>query len=749
MSLRGHSTMRKNLQICLLLLLFGCLNFACQNDRSADNANEVLGPTGDAESLVPSSRLEVVEEQFHGVTVRDPFRWLEADSDKEVIEWTRAQNTYARRVLDAMPERAIIHERLTKIFNVEGSTDIGFLRLTSNGSLFALRQNPDQQQRVLVVMSEDASPDNARIVADPTKFDASGNTAIDWYEPSHDGKLVAVSMSANGTEMGNLHVIDVETGESVDTVIERVSAATALGDIAWFPNNAGFYYTRYPRVGERAEADMLYHQQLWAHTLGDSVRDDVYVIGADFPRIAEIRANVDPTTGRLLVWVQDGDSGRFALHMRQPSGSWTQFSEFGDGHLQAEFGPNNRLYVLSHAGSPRGKILVTDAGHPDLENATEVVPESDGSIANSFYFRYSPTMLVSGDHLNIVYDTGGPSELQVFSLDGEPQYRPDTAPVSTVFGLEPAPGGGIYFCIISYVSDRQWFRFDPTTNSTSYLPISAASSELFDGVSVIRELATSKDGTKIPVNILIPRGIEMDGSNAIVVTGYGGYGMSLRPVPRPSSAFLLEHGVLFAEANLRGGGEFGAEWRKQGNLTNKQNVFDDFAAVLGHLVLRGYANPDRVAIIGASNGGLLMGATMVQNPDLVSAVVSHVGIYDMIRAETGPNGTFNIPEFGTVNDPYQFQALYAYSPFHNVRNDIDYPPILLTTGMNDMRVEPFQSRKFAARLQTARGNGGEVLLRISEDTGHGIGSPLNERINILTDSYAFIFSHLKIPVREM
>ena len=268
----------------------------------------------------------------------------------------------------------------------------------------------------------------------------------------------------------------------------------------------------------------------------------------------------------------------------------------------------------------------------------------------------------------------------------------------------------------------------------------------FADAEAVREMATSKDGTKVPVNILKRKDTKLDGSNPVMLSGYGGYGISLQPGMNPLSRIWLDMGGVVAVANLRGGGEFGEEWHRAGNLAKKQNVFDDFYAVAKHLVDAKYTNPQKLAIQGGSNGGLLMGAALVQHPEMYKAVVSHVGIYDMLRVETTPNGAFNVTEFGTVKDPEMFKALYAYSPFHNVKDGTAYPAVMFLTGANDPRVEPYNSRKMTARLQAAT-SGGVVMLRADANTGHGAGTPLEEEIDQAADVYAFVVKELGLTVK--
>jgi len=305
-------------------------------------------------------------------------------------------------------------------------------------------------------------------------------------------------------------------------------------------------------------------------------------------------------------------------------------------------------------------------------------------------------------------------------------------------------GDQIVFANSSFVDATSYFRFDARTNQTVKTNLTSKSPVDFSGIEVVREFATSKDGTRVLVNIIKPKSVKRDGSNPLVLNGYGGYGINLSPRFSPTRMVIFEQGVIYAVANLRGGGEYGENWHRQGNLTNKQNVFDDFAAVARHLIDRGYTSSEKLAILGGSNGGLLMGATMTQHPKLAKAMVSMVGIYDILRVELSPNGSFNIPEFGTVTNPDHFRALRAYSPYHNVRGGVAYPATLSITGANDPRVDPMQSRKMTARLQSASSGGPPVLLRTSANSGHGGDTALSERIEQSVDIYGFIFQQLGV-----
>jgi prolyl oligopeptidase len=314
-------------------------------------------------------------------------------------------------------------------------------------------------------------------------------------------------------------------------------------------------------------------------------------------------------------------------------------------------------------------VLRLSGTDPDLTKAMVVVPEGADTIVTDFYgFSSRDTVLPTAARLYVTYQLGGPSAIRCFALDGTPLPAPKQPEVASVGGLVPAGGDDVLFAVGSFTEPFAQHLYKAASNETTKLPLSSPPVVEFGDIRVVREFATSKDGTKVPVNILVPKGAKLDGSNPCLVTGYGGYGVNIEPGVHPAWRVLFDHGFVVAVANLRGGGEYGEEWHRAGALTNKQNVFDDFAAVLRHLIDRKYTSPAKLAIEGGSNGGLLVGATLTQHPELVKCVVAHVGIYDMLRVELSSNGAFNIPEFGTVKDLDQFKALHAYSPYHRVKD---------------------------------------------------------------------------------
>ena len=461
------------------------------------------------------------------------------------------------------------------------------------------------------------------------------------------------------------------------------------------------------------------------------------------PRIAEIALKSRDDGRYLLATVANGDGGEFALYLLGSDGHWTQLTSFTDQIKQGEFGKDDCLYLLSTKDAPHGKILrhsLTDPVAAVYDRRTPlpvIVPPTEAVIEN-----FCPT----ANGLYVQDLMGGPSQIRYLGGAGVRRV-PLKDPVSAVLEILPLKGDELLFDSVSYTAPYAWSEFNPATKKIRSTGLVGKSPADFSNVEVLREFATSKDGTKIPMNIIRPKKLKLDGENPTLLYGYGGYSISMTPGFSAARSLWLDHGGVYVVANLRGGGEFGEEWHKAGSLTHKQNVFDDFAACAQWLIDKKYTQSSKLAAEGGSNGGLLMGAFLTQHPNLVRVVVSHVGIYDSLRTELEPNGAFNVTEFGSVQDPDQFKALYAYSPYHHVADGVRYPSLLLLTGDNDGRVNPYNSRKFAARLQAASRDPfpSPVLLRTTSSAGHGIGSSLDERISQEADVYAFLFDQLEMP----
>ena len=678
----------------------------------------------------PVAAKRPVIDDYNGVKVTDDYRWLETFSDPEVRQWSSAQNARTRAYLDRLALRDSVRKRVSELYQGRSAR---FYALTARGgTLLAMESKPPKLQPFLVALRSAEDAASARTIVDPGALDSSGSTSIDFYVPSLDGALVAVCLSKGGSEDGSVAVFETATGKRLDDNIPRVNYPTGGGSVAWNADGTGFWYTRYPHAGERPEADLNFYQQVWFHRLGTPAGQDTYALGKEFPRIAEITLDTSDDGKFVLARMANGDGGEFLHYVLGAGGRWRQVTRLSDKISEAAFDPGDSLVLLSRKDAPMGKLLELAAPAFSLDQAKTVVSPGRSSIE---------TFLPVASRLYISYMAGGPSRL-VAKEAGKPETPIEILPVSAVYQLVRGPAGQLLFQNASYVSPPAWYTYDPASARVRKTALSETSLADFSDAEVVRQTAVSKDGTRVPMSILRRKGTKLDGSNPVLLTGYGGYGVSVSPAFAVRTRLWLDRGGVFVEANLRGGAEFGEPWHEQGRLTAKQNVFDDFIACAEYLVKAKYTIPDKLAIEGWSNGGLLMGAALTQRPDLFRAVVSHVGIYDMLRVERFPNGAFNVTEFGTVKEADQFRALYAYSPYHRVKDGIDYPAVLFLTGDNDGRVDPMNSRKMTARLQAATHSGRPVFLRTSAGSGHGFGTALDEQIEQETDVFTFLFDQL-------
>jgi len=705
------------------------------------NANRFLSLIGAASGLTvlnllaiepaPQAPKKPVSNEYHGMIVEDLYQWLENDDAPQVKAWSDAQNQRTRDYLDKLSDRVAIEKQLKEWY---AKTSPNYFSLVSRpGLLFAMKFQPPKQQPLLVTLHSADDLKSEKVVLDPNVLDTKGTTAIDWFVPSSDGERVAVSLSKGGSEDGTLHFYETATGKALPDTIQHVQYPTAGGSAAWNADGTGIYYTRFPRKGERADTDLDFYQQVYFHKLGTGDTEDTYSIGKDFPRIAEIELKASRDGRYILAAVANGDGGDFAHYLLGPGGSWNQVTHFSDQIKLARLGRDNTLYLLSRAGAPRGKILRLPLDTPELRKAVEIVPTDEPVIEQ---------IVLTADALYVGDVLGGPSQIRRFGLDGKNETIIPIPKISAVQEIVALDNNSLLFHNVSYTEPAAWFHWEEGKTEAVKTSLRSTSPVSFSDIEVTREFTTSKDGTKIPLNIIFRKGMKRDGQNPTLLYGYGGYGITMSPNFDFTRRLWFDRAGIYVVANIRGGGEFGEEWHKAGNLIKKQNVFDDFEDAAEYLIKQKYTNPKKLAIQGGSNGGLLMGAMITQHPDLMRAVVSSVGIYDMLRVELAPNGAFNVTEFGTVKNPDQFKALYTYSPYHHVVDGTKYPSILMLTGANDGRVAPYHSRKMIARLDEANKSDNPILLRTSSSAGHGIGTALSERIKQLADIYAFLFAQL-------
>jgi prolyl oligopeptidase len=678
----------------------------------------------------PPTAIRPVTETFHGVTVVDDYRWLEDDASPEVRRWIADQDALTRRYLDALAQRPAIAARVGALLR---TAPVQYDAFEYRRRLFALKRQPPKDQPMLVTLPASGDTRDEHVVLDLNILDPSGRTAIDFFRPSYDGRHVVVSLSINGSEDGTAYVFEAATGQRLADVIPGVMFPTAGGSVEWDAAGDGFYYTRYPQGDEQEPEDRHFFQQVYFHRLGTAAASDRYVIGREFPRIAEIALKGSRDGRYVLAVVRNGDGGEIAYHLRAPDGQWHEVAGFKDGVKQLGFGEDGKLYGMSVKDAPLGRIIAIPIARPSLAFAKVVIPEAK-IVAEG--------VVATRSRLYVTYRDGGPSVVHLYSLAGRFLRELPTQPVSSVAVVDRLDGDAVLISSMGFITPRSVARYEPGSNRLVPTGLNERYPFRFDDAAVVREFAISKDGTRVPVTIIFRKGMRRDGSNPALLYGYGGYGISMSPTFSPLRRLWLDYGGVYAVANVRGGGEYGEPWHLAGNLTKKQNAFDDFAACLQLLIDRGYTRPEKAAIMAGSNGGLLMGATLVQHPELLRAVVSRVGIYDPLRWELQPNGAFNVTEFGSVKDPDQFRALYAYSPYAHARAGVAYPAVLFTTGDNDGRVASYESRKMTARLQAATSSPNPILLRTDAAAGHGIGTALSTQIEQEADVYAFLVDQL-------
>ena len=708
----------------MLSLALSLLVFAAAL-RAADDSSATAAPS------VPKAKVDAVEDTIQGQRIADPYRWLEDANSPDTQAYVAQELAYTRSLLDPLPGREQLQRRLTQLLS------IGEIDAPQAGGpyYFYTRREGTQNQPVLLVREGFHGKDRALV--DVNQMAADGTVALDWWFPSDDGKFVAYGTSPSGSEVSTLRVIRTATGELLPDTIERTRAAS----VAWKLDNSGFFYTRYPKKGEVPEGQEVYHRHVFFHALGSDPTRDPLIFGdglgpEDWPNVGL------SNDGRwLLIGVSHGWSKAelYLADLQAPSSAPVRITE-GKDFLYGGEVYKGRLYITTNEDAPRFRVFVADAANPKREHWKEIIPQSDAVLNSASVF---------GGKLFARYEKNASSQLKLFQLDGKAIGDIPLPALGTVTGI-----GGRW--------DRKeaFFDFSSFTVPPSVYQVDLASnhSELWDKVDApgiepsayeVKQLwYSSKDGTKVPMFVFHKKGLALDGKNPTLLTGYGGFNVSNTPEFRGSRFVWLEHGGVFAVANLRGGAEFGEEWHRAGMLEKKQNVFDDFIAAGEYLIAEKYTDKDHLAIQGGSNGGLLMGAAFTQRPDLYRAVVCQVPLLDMLRYQNFQIAKLWIPEYGSADDPKQFQWLYAYSPYHHVKAGTEYPSILFMTADTDTRVDPMHAKKMAALMQAEAANGQSrerpILLRIDTKAGHGQGKPIAKQIEEQMDIYSYLFWQLGV-----
>jgi prolyl oligopeptidase len=698
------------------------MGMAFAEDGSSVNAAD--GP--------PKAKVEVVEDTVQGHRISDPYRWLEDADSPATQEFDRQELAYTRAILDPLPGRNRIHQELTQLLSIGniGTPQVG------GKYCFYMRREGSQNQAVLLVREGIHGKD--RVLVDVNLLSADGTVAMDWWAPSDDGKYVAYGTSPGGSEESTLRIIETASGKLLPDTIDRARHA----NLTWKKDNSGFYYGRTPKKGDVPAGEEVYHVKIFYHALGSDPEKDTLIFGdrlaaQDIP-VAQLADDEDRW---LLITVFEGYTKTEMYLQDLQAGTPPVEITSGKDFIYSGEILRGQLYILTNEDAPHYRVFRGDAGKPSRQFWHEIIPESDAILKN--------VVAIHGDLLGL-YEKNATSLLKIFSKDGQ------------LLSDVKLPGlGSITEIGGKWDSDQAFFGFQSFTVPPSIYSIDLKESKSPDlwvrveapsidpsAYEVNQVWFSSKDGTKVPMFVFHKKGLALNGRNPTVLTGYGGFNISLTPSFAGDRYLWLEHGGVFAVANLRGGAEFGEDWHRAGMLEKKQNVFDDFIAAAEYLIAQKYTDTDHLAIRGGSNGGLLMGAAFTQRPELFRAVVCAVPLLDMLRYQRFQIAKLWIPEYGTADDPKQFDWIYTYSPYHHVKAGTEYPAVLFMTAESDTRVDPMHAKKMAARMQAEAANGQSrerpILLRIEPKAGHGVGKPLTKQIEELTDVYSFLFWQLGV-----
>ncbi|MBN2218132.1 MAG: S9 family peptidase [Pirellulales bacterium] len=687
-------------------------------------------PTGAGEPsarfVYPKTRRGDVVDTYHGVRVPDPYRWLEQDirESKEVADWVAAQNQLTTEFLASIPERDAIRRRLAMLWNYPKYS----APVKVAGRYYYLKNDGLQNQNVLYVMdSLEAEP---RALIDPNHWSADGTVALAGIAPSDEGKYLAYGRAEAGSDWTTWRVMDVATGETLPDEVRW----TKFGKPSWTADGRGFFYGRYdePKPGETFQQLNLNHK-LFYHRIGASQADDVLVYQRpDHPDWSFIPAVTED--GRyLVVTVHRGTDQKYRILVRdleEPYAMPVELVGDFDNEYTLVGNDGSVLFFKTDLDAPRGRVVAIDLRQPEREQWLTILPEDQATLAD---------VNLVGNLFVAQYLLDVKSQVRVFTTDGRFVREVKLPAIGATSGFAGRrTDNETFYSFSSFTVPPTVYRYDLITG-TSVLFRRAEVKFNPDDYAVEQVFYRSKDGTRVPMFLAYRKGVKLDGTNPTLLYGYGGFGVSMQPEFRVSRLLWMEMGGVFAVANLRGGGEYGEAWHEAGKKLKKQNVFDDFIAAAEWLVDKKYTKPSRLAVLGGSNGGLLVGAVMTQRPDLFGACLPAVGVMDMLRFQKFTAGRYWVDDYGSSDDPREFEALLAYSPYHNVTQGTKYPPTLAATADTDDRVVPGHSFKFMAALQAAQADdAAPVLLRIESRAGHGGATPTSKQIELTADLYAFL-----------
>jgi prolyl oligopeptidase len=700
----------------------------------------------------PEARMGQNIDTYHGVEVADPYRWLEDPDGEETREWVDAQVALTSSWISQIPRRQWVKERLENLWNYER-----FSAPSKQGGRYFFRHNNGLQDHSVLYTSESLDG-KATMVLDPNKLSKDGTVSLALTSLSEDGSLMVYGTSDAGSDWVTIHIRDVLSGRDLTETLQWVKFSGA----SWTHDNNGFFYSRYPEPENKLES-VNENQKLYYHQIGTPQEQDRLIYESlENPKRGH-GAGVSESGDTLFIYGWEGTDDKNTLYTLDLTDENAEvvkvldafdasYSVLGDTTTSNEVSwlarllgakaeePEVRYWVHTNNDAPKGRIIALNPAKAEQENWVDIVPESDHVLRRAS---------MVGGHLIVSYLEDANSTVKVFDTDGSAVRDVNLPGIGTAYGF----GGRTddtetFYTFTGFTDPATIFRYNVATGVSQKWKSSTVDFEpdAFETKQVFYE---SKDGTRVPMFIMHKKGLSLDGTQPTVLYGYGGFNISLTPSFSLSRLIWMEMGGVYAIANLRGGGEYGEEWHKAGTKLNKQNVFDDFIAAAEHLIAEGYTRPDKLAINGGSNGGLLVGAAMTQRPDLFGAAIPAVGVLDMLRYHEFTIGWAWADDYGTSADSLEmFEYLKGYSPVHNLKPGVRYPTTMITTADHDDRVVPAHSYKFAATLQKAHEGENPVLIRIETRAGHGSGTPISKRIEQYADQYAFLVRALGMETEE-
>ena len=696
------------------------------------------------EQSPPIAPVKNVSDTLYGTVVNDPYRYMEDLSAPTVQTWMKAQNDFTRSILDRIPGHKELLDRIKTIDNAV-SARVFDVRKLPNGLYFYIKRLPTDNTFKLYV--REGLTGKETLLFDPqVQAKVTGEPhAINYFQPSWDGKYVAYGVSAGGSEDAVLHAIETSTGKEVGTPIDRAQ----FGGVSWLQDNRSFFYTRLQKLEPGADQTEKYQKgRVYLHTIGDDPDKDKVVFGLDVsPSVSIVASDIPfvstfPGCDYALGLIAHGTQNEVTLYVTpiatvgDKNASWKRVCDVED-EVTSSSASGNDLFLLTHKNASRFKVIKVSISQPDITKAETVVPAGEAVVAN---------FACAKDALYVQMRDGVFGRLLRVPLGGKPEQveLPFDGSV-TLATMDPRCDGALLF-MAGWTRAIQIYEFDPKTNkvvNTGIQPLGEF--DMPQNIESVEAKVKSYDGTMIPLSIIHKRGTKLDGSNPTLLYGYGSYGITQEPLLSPRFLAWFERGGIYAIAHVRGGGEYGEDWYKAGYKSTKPNTWKDLIACAEYLIQNKYTSPERLAGMGGSAGGILIGRAITERPDLFGVAIPEVGCLDMVREETTPNGVPNIPEFGSVRTEEGFKSLYEMSSYHHVVDGTKYPAVMLIHGINDPRVSPWQSAKMAARLQAATASGKPVLLRIDYEAGHGFGTTKKQFQEEMADIWTFLFWQFGVP----